>query len=32
MDAQAKQIKNKVMCEINSFTIVYFFFDDRLFN
>jgi hypothetical protein len=29
MDAQAKQIKNKVMCEINSFAIVYFFFDDR---
>ena len=24
--------KNKVMCEINSFAIVYFFFDDRLFN
>jgi hypothetical protein len=23
MDAQAKEIKNKVMCEINSFTIVY---------
>ena len=32
MNAQAKEIKNKVMCEINSFTIVYFFFDDRLFN
>ena len=32
MDAQAKEIENKVMCEINSFTIVYFFFDDRLFN
>jgi hypothetical protein len=32
MDAQAKEIKNKVMCEIKSFTIVYFFFDDRLFN
>ena len=32
MDAQAKEIKNKVMCEINSFAIVYFFFDDRLFN
>ena len=31
MDAQAKEIKNKVMCEINSFTIVYFFFDERLF-
>ena len=31
MDAQAKEIKNKVMCEINSFAIVYFFFDDRLF-
>jgi hypothetical protein len=30
MDAQAKEIKNKVMCEINSFAIVYFFFDDRL--
>ena len=29
MDA-AKEIKNKVMCEINSFAIVYFFFDDRL--
>ena len=29
MDAQAKEIKNKVMCEINSFAIVYFFFDDR---
>ena len=28
MDAQAKEIKNKVMCEINSFGIVYFFFDD----
>ena len=28
MDAQAKEIKNKVMCEINSFAIVYFFFDD----
>jgi hypothetical protein len=26
MDAQAKEIKNKVMCEINSFAIVYFFF------
>ena len=24
MDAQAKEIKNKVMCEINSFAIVYF--------
>jgi hypothetical protein len=23
MDAQAKEIKNKVMCEINSFAIVY---------
>jgi hypothetical protein len=32
MDAQAKEIKNKVMCEINSFAIVYFFFDDRFFN
>ena len=32
MDAQAKEIKNKVMCEINLFAIVYFFFDDRLFN
>ena len=31
MDAQAKEIKNKVMCEINSFAIVYFFFDDRLY-
>jgi hypothetical protein len=30
MDAQAKEIKNKVMCEINSFAIVYFFFDNRL--
>jgi hypothetical protein len=29
MDAQAKEIKNKVMCENNSFAIVYFFFDDR---
>ena len=29
MDAQAKEIKNKVMCEINSFAIVYFFFDNR---
>jgi hypothetical protein len=29
MDAQAKEIKNKVMCEINSFPIVYFFFDDK---
>ena len=27
-DAQAKEIKKKVMCEINSFAIVYFFFDD----
>jgi hypothetical protein len=26
MDAQAKEIKNKVMCEINSFAIVYFYF------
>ena len=25
MDAQTKEIKNKVMCEINSFAIVYFF-------
>ena len=32
MDAQAKEIKNKVMCEINSFVIVYFFFDVRLFD
>ena len=32
MDAQVKEIKNKVMCEINTFTIIYFFFDDRLFN
>ena len=31
MDAQAKDIKNKVRCEINSFAIIYFFFDDRLF-
>ena len=31
MDAQAKEIKNKIMCEINSFAIVYFFIDDRLF-
>jgi hypothetical protein len=31
MDAQAKEIKT-VMCEINSFAIVYFFFDDILFN
>ena len=30
MDAQAKEIKNKVMCEINSFAIVYFFFDETL--
>jgi hypothetical protein len=29
MDAQAKEIKNKVMWEINLFAIVYFFFDDR---
>ena len=29
MDAQAKEIKNKAMCEINSFAVVYFFFDDR---
>jgi hypothetical protein len=28
----AKEIKNNVMCEINSFAIVYFFFDDRLSN
>ena len=27
--SQAKEIKNKVMCEINSFAIVYFFFDDK---
>ena len=27
MDAQAKEIKNKVICEINSFAIVYFFFE-----
>jgi hypothetical protein len=27
-----KKLKQmKVMCEINSFAIVYFFFDDRLF-
>jgi hypothetical protein len=32
MDAQAEEIKNKVMCDINSFAIVYFFFDDWLFN
>ena len=32
MDAQAKEILKKVTCEINSFAIVYFFFDDRLFN
>jgi hypothetical protein len=32
MDAQAKEIKNKVMSEINSFAIVYFYFDDRLFD
>ena len=33
MDAQAKEIKNKDICEINSFAIVYFFFDDtELFN
>ena len=32
MGAQAKEIKNKVMCQINSFAIVYFFFDDRLFD
>jgi hypothetical protein len=32
MDAQAQEIKNKVICEINSFAIVYFFFDDRLFD
>ena len=32
MDAQTKEIKNKVMCEINLFAIVYFFFDDSLFN
>jgi hypothetical protein len=31
MDAQAKEIKNKVMCEINSFAIVYFFFDETLY-
>jgi hypothetical protein len=30
MDAQAKEIKNKVMCEINSFAIVYFFFANAL--
>jgi hypothetical protein len=29
MDAQAKEIKNKVMCEINSFAILYFLFDDK---
>jgi hypothetical protein len=27
MDAQAKEIKNKVICEINSFAIVYFFLE-----
>jgi hypothetical protein len=27
MDAQAKEIKNKLMCEINSFAIVSFFFN-----
>ena len=32
MDAQAQEIKNKVICEINSFAIVNFFFDDRLFD
>ena len=32
MDAQTKEIKNKVMCEINSFAVLYFFFDDGLFN
>ena len=32
MDAQVKEIKNKFICEINSFAIVYYFFDDRLFN
>jgi hypothetical protein len=32
MDAQAKEIKSKVMSEINSFAIVYFYFDDRLFD
>jgi hypothetical protein len=30
MDAQAKEIKNKVMCEINSFAILYFLFDDKI--
>ena len=30
MDAQVKEIKNKVICEINSFATVYFFFDDTL--
>ena len=29
MDTQAKEIKNKVISEINSFAIVYFFFDDK---
>jgi hypothetical protein len=29
MDAQPKEIKNIVMCEINSFAIVYFFFDEQ---
>ena len=24
MDAQAKEIKNKVICEINSFAVVFF--------
>ena len=32
MDAQANEIKNKVMCQINSFAIVYYFLDDRLFD
>ena len=29
MNAQVKEIKKKVMCEINSFAIAYFFFDDK---
>ena len=30
MDAQAKEIKNKVMCEINSFAIVFSLMIDSL--
>jgi hypothetical protein len=30
MDAQAKEIKNKFMCEIISFAIVYFFLCNKL--